>query len=278
MAHDIEKDVARHYGHSGLRKTILDALAAAGLDPQRLLPEDLAPIDEFHVGGRPATKHAVAKMGLQPNAHVLDIGCGLGGASRYIAASIGCRVTGIDLTPEYIEVARLLAEGTGLAERVDYHTASALDMPFGSAAFHAAITLHVAMNIQDRAGLYREIARVLKPGAVFCSYDVMQGEKDGLLYPVPWAETAANSHLTTPQQMWALLAGAGFEVVETEDRTAFGIAFFRDRLAAMGSGPPAPLGLHLLMGANARQKFQNMLANLESSAIAPVVMMARRVA
>ena len=108
-------------------------------------------------------------MGLRPGAHVLDVGCGLGGATRYIAASIGCRVTGIDLTPEYIEMARLLAERTGLADRVDYHAASALDMPFGPAAFDAAITLHVAMNIKDRAGLYREIARVLKPGAAFCS-------------------------------------------------------------------------------------------------------------
>jgi SAM-dependent methyltransferase len=147
-------------------------------------------------------------------------------------------------------------------------------MPFADATFDAAITLHVAMNIKDRAGLYRESARVLKRGAVLCIYDVMQGPNEGLTFPVPWAETAANSHLTTPQEMQALLADAGFSVEEVEDRTEFGIAFFRERLSA--GGPPAPLGLHLLMGATARAKFQNMLHGLEQGAIAPVVMIARR--
>lgn len=275
MAHDLEDAVARHYGASGLPQIILDALTASGLDPDRLRPEDLAPIDEFHIGGRAATEHAVAKMRLWPEAHVVDIGCGLGGAARYIAVKAGCRVTGVDLTPAYIEAARVLTERTGLADRIDYRAASALHMPFDAATFDAALTLHVAMNIKDRAGLYREIARVLKPGASFCLYDVMRGEKGDLRYPVPWAETPATSHLTTPQEMQVLLADAAFQLVETEDRTSFGIAFFRERLAATAGGPPAA-GLHLLMGANAREKFQNMLANLESGSIAPVVMIARR--
>jgi hypothetical protein len=132
------------------------------------------------------------------------------------------------------------------------------------------------MNIKDRAGLYGEIARVLKAGAPLCIYDVMKGARDGLAFPVPWAETPAESHLTNPQEMAALLIAAGFEVVETEDRTEAGIAFFRERLAAAASGPPPALGLHLLMGANSRTKFQNMLANLEAGAIAAVVMIARR--
>ena len=123
-------------------------------------------------------------------------------------------------------------------------------MPFADATFDAAITLHVAMNIKDRAGLYREIARVLKRGAVLCIYDVMQGPNEGLIFPVPWAETSASSHLTTPEEMRALLADAGFSVEEVEDRTEFGIAFFRERLAA--GGPPSPLGLHVLMGETAR--------------------------
>jgi len=277
MAHDLENAVARHYGASRLIETILDALRVSGLDPERLRPEDLAPVDEFHIGGRPATEHAVAKMRLSAGVHVLDVGCGLGGATRYLAAAAGHRVTGVDLTPEYVEAARTLAERTGLADRIDYYAASALDMPFGTATFDAALTIHVAMNIKDRAGLYREIARVLKPGATFCVYDVMKGEKDGLIYPLPWAETAATSHLTTPMETLALLADARFEVVESEDRTDFAIAFFRERLAAATAGPP-PLGLHLLMGANAREKFVNMLANLERGTIAPVVMIARRAA
>jgi ubiquinone/menaquinone biosynthesis C-methylase UbiE len=274
MSNDLEQAVARHYQVSALTERVLKAAVAAGMDPNKLAAEDLGPIDEFHIGGSIATKRLVAKMRLAGTEHVLDIGCGIGGAARYVAASTGCRVTGIDLTPEYIETARALSQRTGLGALNAFHVGSALQMPFADAAFDAAITLHVAMNIKDRAGLYRESARVLKPGALLCIYDVMQGPKDGLEFPVPWAETPANSHLTTPADMRALLAAAGFSVEEVEDRTEFGIAFFRERLSA--GGPPSALGLHLLMGETAPAKFRNMLRNLEQGSIAPVSMIARR--
>jgi SAM-dependent methyltransferase len=276
MGDDLEGAVARHYGGGDLKDRILKAIAAAGLDADSLTPEQLAPVDEFHIGGRAATIHAVAKMGLKADDHVLDVGCGIGGATRYIASTFGCRATGIDLTPGYIEAAEDLARRTGLADRIAYRTGSALAMPFEDGAFDAAITLHVAMNIKDRAGLYREVARVLKPGAIVCVYDVMQGPNTGLRFPVPWAETPATSHLTTPQEMLALLGDAGLVVEEVEDRTAFAVDFFRRNLAGSAAGAP-PLGLHIVMGATAREKFQNMLAGAEAGAIAPTVMIARRV-
>lgn len=273
---DLEDAVARHYGASNLGATILGALAAAGLNPEHLKPADLAPVDEFHIGGRAATVYVLDKLDLTAGSHVLDVGCGIGGATRYMADTLGCRVAGIDLTPEYIEVARMLAERTGLSEAIEYKVASALDLPFGNGAFDAVITLHVAMNIKDRARLYREMARVLRSGGELAVYDVMQGPGAGLTFPVPWAQTPATSHLETPEGMAALLGDAGFDVVETEDRTDYGIAFFRQRLAAMAGGQPPALGLHHLMGADARAKFRNMLAGLEARAIAPVVMIARR--
>jgi len=270
-----ENEVARHYGGSGLLDRIYSGLESAGIALDAVTLEDLAPVDEFHIGGRTATQHVVAKMGLDPHHHVLDVGCGIGGATRYLASEVGCRVSGIDLTPEFIDVARQLAEQTGLADKIDYETASALDMPFDDGAFDAAITLHVAMNIHDREGLYREVARVLKPGSVFCVYDVMKGEADGFAYPVPWADTPKTSRLTTPDETAALLTGAGFEVGEIEDRRQFAIDFFRERMANVGDGPP-PLGLHLLLGPAAREKYSNMLANVENGCISPVVMMAKK--
>lgn len=273
MSDDHEGAVARHYQVSALTERMLKAAAAAGLDIDRLTPDDLGPIDEFHIGGRAATKHLIAKMRLAGSEQVLDVGCGIGGAARYVAASTGCRVTGIDLTPEYIETARELSGRTGLDDRTKFEVGSALRMPFADVSFDAAITLHVAMNIKDRAGLYRETARVLKRGAVLCIYDVMQGPNEGLTFPVPWAETSASSHLTTPLEMRALLADAGFSVEEIEDRTEAGVAFFRERVAA--GGPSSPLGLHVLMGKTAPQKFQNMLQGLEQGFIAPVMMIAR---
>lgn len=275
MSDDLEQAVARHYATADVTKPILDGLKSAGVDIDGLKLEDLAPVDEFHIGGRAASEYVLAKLALAPEHHVLDIGCGIGGTARFMAKSYGCRVTGIDLTPEFIETARSLSERTGLADRVAFEVASALDLPFDDAAFDAAITFHVAMNIRDRPKLYAEAARVLKPGTQFCIYDVMRGKTGALRFPTPWAETAETSHLTSPEEMQDLLAEAGFTVDEVEDRSEAGIAFFRQRLAAATGGPP-PIGLHLLMGPTAREKFSNLLQSLEAGAVAPVVMIARR--
>ena len=272
---DIENAVADHYGVPDLLDRIYAGLEASGADLTRLTLEDLAPVDEFHIGRRKATVHAVGKLSPGADDHVLDIGCGIGGAARYMAAETGCRVTGVDLTPEYIETAHRLTEKIGLGANVAFKVASALDMPFADGEFDKAITLHVAMNIQDWAGLYGEVARVLKAHATFCVYDVMKRGADPITYPVPWAESADTSHLTTSDEMLALLDATGFEVFEVEDRTEFAREFFKQTLAAVGDGPP-PLDLNILMGANAPQKRRNMLDNVENGRITVVQMLARR--
>lgn len=274
MADNLEDAVARHYGVDDLTGRILAAMAAAGIDAERVTAEALAPIDEFHIGGRPATVHAVSKMGLGTGDHLIDVGCGIGGASRYVASAVGCRVTGIDLTPAYVAAAQELTRRTGLGDRVSYRVASALAMPFGDRAFDAALTIHAAMNIEDRRELYREIARVLKPGATLCIYDVMRGEKGDVAFPVPWAETPATSHLTTPQEMQALLRDAGFAMREVEDRTAFALASMRKEAARSAAAGAPPAGPSIVMGASAPEKLRNVRANLESGAIIPVLMLA----
>jgi len=272
---DIERIVARHYGDGDLLLRILAGLEAAGADLGNLKPDDLAPVEEFHIGGRKATAHAVQKMSLSRDQHVLDVGCGIGGAARYIAARSGCAVTGIDLTPEYISVARTLTDMTGLSDRILFEVSNALAMPFGDASFDAAITLHVAMNIRERSALYREVARVLKPGATFCLFDVMKKGDDELLFPVPWATSDVTSHLTTPEEMRWLLDDAGFDVREVSDRTDFAIEFFRESMAAAANGPP-PLGIHTVIGASAGERLGNVASNLENGRIAPVQMIATR--
>jgi hypothetical protein len=131
------------------------------------------------------------------------------------------------------------------------------------------------MNIPDRAGLYREIARVLRPGATFCIYDVMKTGPGDIVYPVPWSETAETSHVASPEETEGYLRQAGFEVVETENRHDFAVQFFRRRLAGGDSEGPPPLGIHLMMDETWREKFRNMLENIEAGWIAPVQMIAR---
>lgn len=277
MTSDLESAVAGHYTTSELEAKILDGLRQIGADLDALTSEDLAPVDEFHTAGRATTLMALKLMSLSPNQHVLDIGCGIGGTARCIAAEFGGRVTGIDLTPDFIDVATSLTVRSGLSDKCDFEVASALDLPFDAAAFDAAVTFHVAMNIEDRDRLYTEAARVLKPGASLCLFDVMKGEGPGMHYPVPWAETAETSFLKTTDETCGYLESNGFQVDKVESLKEFAIAFFKDVFAkaANAKGPP-PLGLHLLTGANAPEKFSNYAKALDDDMIDPTIVIASR--
>jgi ubiquinone/menaquinone biosynthesis C-methylase UbiE len=270
MAIAVEDGVARHYAQDSLEQTITEALAASGADLARLVPADLAPVDEFHIGGRQATVDFVEQLGVAQGARLLDIGCGLGGASRYFAHERSCRLTGIDLTPEYVAVAAALAARVGLSEMVTYRQGSALALPFAGASFDGAYMLHVGMNIQNKGKLLAEVRRVLKPGGVFGIYDVMREGDGDLAFPVPWASTSETSFVAPAADYCRLLQAAGFAVHKERSRREFAMEFFRQlrARAADAKGPP-PLGLHLLMGPTAPQKVANMIDNLQRGLIAP---------
>ncbi|HEX6363657.1 MAG TPA: methyltransferase domain-containing protein, partial [Albitalea sp.] len=155
--------VTAHYGRPDLLDAIDAALRAAGKDPDRLTPPDLAPVDEFHLRGREATLELARLAQPAHGERAVDVGCGLGGSARHLAHAHGCRVTGVDLTPEYIQLARTLTRRVGLDATVDFRVANALEMPFPDAAFDLAWTEHVQMNIADKRAFYGEIARVLAP-------------------------------------------------------------------------------------------------------------------
>ena len=156
-------EIQAHYTRGGLADTLLAALEAAGKDTAKLSLDDLAPIDEFHSRGRDATLELAGLARLMPETRVVDLGCGLGGPARRLAKVFACRVTGLDLTPEYVEVANLLAERTGLESRVAFVQGDACDTAFDDASFDVVWSQHAAMNIPDKAKLYSEAARLLKP-------------------------------------------------------------------------------------------------------------------
>jgi ubiquinone/menaquinone biosynthesis C-methylase UbiE len=268
MPNRSEQQVADHYTHGALEQAILDALRRSGKDLDHLAPADLSPVDEFHVGGRQATIDFAAQLEPKPGMALLDIGSGLGGASRYFTHEHDCRVTGIDLTEEYVRVAAALAGRVGLGERVTYRQGSALALPFDTGTFDGAYMLHVGMNIEDKAAVFAEVRRVLRPNGVFGIYDVMREHDGALSYPVPWASIEATSFVVGAPTYRRLLEAAGFAVRKERSRRAFAIEFFRQMRAAASGGPP-PLGLHVLMGAHSPQKVANMIDNLERGLIAP---------
>ena len=172
----IRHAVEHHYGRGDILTSILQALRDMGKDVTQLTPADLAPVDAFHIRGREATVELAKRAALQPGQRVLDVGSGLGGSVRYLAATHHVQATGIDVTAEYVDVARTLAELVGLQERVTFRQSSALALPFEVGTFDVVWTEHAQMNIADKQAFYAEMARVLGPRGRLVFHDIFQGQ------------------------------------------------------------------------------------------------------
>jgi MPBQ/MSBQ methyltransferase len=270
--------VSAHYTVPDLGARILAVLEEAGKDLDALTIDDLAPVDEFHIRGRTATEELVQWAGVKPDDLLLDVGCGLGGTSRFLAATVGCKVVGLDLTEEYCRVAEMLSTRVGLGERTTFRQGSALELPFDDGHFDVVWTEHVQMNIADKKGFYGEMARVLKPGGQLVFHDIFSGANDGLRFPVPWAADASINHLIGVADLQALLSNCGFSTVRWEDKTDASVDFFQTVLARVQAEGWTPLGLHLLMGDNAADKFGNMFRNLQEDRVRVVQAVMERVA
>lgn len=271
-----EHEVARHYTHGALADAIWSGLRRLKAPGQPIHVDDLAPVDEFHTGGRQATADLVEQLDLRPGVPVLDLGSGLGGTARYLAHRYGCRVTGVDLTEDYVRTAETLTHLVGLGDRVAFHLGKATDLTFADESFARVTLLHVGMNIPDKGALCAEAARVLAPAGLFAIYDMMRTGDGALQFPVPWASRPETSFVADPGAYRLALADAGFEVVAERDRRAFALGFFEAMAARIADQGPPPLGLHILMGAEARSKVANVVDNIRSGKIAPVEIIARR--
>lgn len=254
---DTLEDVRAHYRAAGLVERLKAALAALGPESRQPAPEELAALDHFHTRGIAATAEIAALAGITADMSVLDVGSGIGGPARFVAAAHGCRVTGIDLSEPFVDAARYLTGRTGQDGQVSFMTASALDLPFGDGGFDLVLLLHVAMNIADRARLYREIRRVLRQGGRFATFDVVAagGEPH---FPVPWARTPATSFLLTAPATRAAIEQAGFRTIASRDDTAAALAWVAQNRAA---GPPPSPNLGVVMGPD----FPQLVANLARS-------------
>lgn len=271
-------NIQGHYEQDGqLLKNIESALQKMGKTRDKLSAEDLASVDEFHTGGRTATKNFLDHIAIKPGQEVLDIGCGIGGTARFLASHYASMVTGIDLTAGFINTGNALCEWTGLADKVTLQVGSALSSGFPDDRFDAACMLHVGMNIEDKEGLCKEMARILKPGAQFGIYDVMRIGPGDIAYPVPWASSAEMSFLAGQDVYTSALAKAGFEIEQEYNQLEFALQFMAalKKKNAENNGPP-PLGLQLIMGEAAPVKVKNMVQAMADGIVAPIEIIASK--
>ena len=276
MKNRVNEAIQTHYTRADLGDVILAALEKAGKNISCLTPEDLAPIDQFHIRGRKATLELARAAGLDATMRVLDVGSGVGGTSRCLAKEFGCRVTGIDLTDEYCRAATMLTARTGLADLVDFRQGDATELPFDDQTFDVVWTEHVAMNIPDKTRLYREMHRVLKPGGTLAIYDVLAGPGGPVLFPVPWARTPDTSFLVQPDELRKLLEEAGFTVTDWMDTTETARSWFVALAEKIRTEGLPPLGFHVLLGPDFKEMAQNQGRNLQEGRIVLGQVVARK--
>lgn len=272
-----DEAVSKHYLHGDLLNSIQAAVTKLGKTVDNVTIEDLAPVDEFHIGGRLATENFLHQFEFSEQEHILDVGCGLGGTARFVASNYDAHVTGIDLTREYIETGNALCAWVKLDRKITLRQGNALAMPFDDSAFDGGYMMHVGMNIENKGQLFSEICRVLRPGSFFGVYDIMRDRDGEIAYPVPWAKNESTSKLATTNEYKQALVDAGFEVVRHENRRDFALDFFQQQRAqTKAKGGPPPLGLHTLMQESTAEKVQNMIANIAENCISPVEVFARK--
>ena len=263
----IDDLVDKHYGFGGIMDKIEAALDLADKDIDSLKVDDLAPIDQFHSRGRESTLEVAELANIQATDLVLDVGCGLGGTARHLAEIYNCHVTGLDLTDEYISVGKKLTDLVGLSDRVELHQGSALEIQFDDEQFDIVWTEHVQMNIADKNKFYSEIARVLKPGGRFVFHDIFRGTGDSPFYPLPWAEHESYSFLATEEETLEVFDQVGLTIDQWNVKIQESLEFFNTVIARIEADGLPPLGIHLLMGDNARDKLQNYIQNLTGDRI-----------
>ncbi|MFP5312381.1 MAG: class I SAM-dependent methyltransferase [Actinomycetes bacterium] len=262
---------AFYTGPGQLLAAIGSALEAAGVDRKTLRPADLAAVDEFHIRGRRATLEIIDALALTADSHVLDLGSGLGGPARTLAEVTGCTVTGVDLTPEFCQVATAFSEWTGLSGRTRFQVGDATATGLPGSSVDAAMTVHVAMNIPDKHALYTEAFRVLRPGGRFVVYDVLQGEGGEVHYPVPWADDSSTSFPATLEEMRRLLPSAGFKIVSEVDSSDQSLAWFQQMRARIQREGPPPVTFATFLGESFPQMTANQVANLAEGRIRTVM-------
>lgn len=261
------KHIQDYYTPNDLYNKIINGINEIGKDLSKITIDDLQPVDEFHIRGDAATKELIRLASFTPDMHILDVGCGIGGSTRRLHHETGCRVTGIDLSEEYIDVAERLTALLNMQEKVGFDAASALELPYEDNTFDGAWSIQMNMNVEDKLGWLRELFRVMKPGGRAVLYEVVGNKNTPVYHPVPWAQDASMSFLIPPEPFRKVITDAGFEIEVWNDKTDVARQAFSQMTEPKGEPELPELGVHLLVGRDIRTKAWNLHRNLEEERV-----------
>ncbi len=261
------KHIHSYYSPNNLYNKIIEGLNNLGKDLSKVTPDDLQPVDEFHIRGDTATKELIKLANFIPDMHILDVGCGVGGSTRRLSHETGCHVTGIDLSDEYIDAAERLTQLLNMQDRVKFDACSALDLPFDDNTFDGAWSIQMNMNVEDKQGWLKEMYRVLKPGARAVLYEVFGHEDKAIYFPVPWAQDSSMSFLIPKESFRDVITSAGFNIEVWNDKTDLAQKAFARMTEPKGESTLPELGLHMLIGNDIKTKAYNMRRNLDDERI-----------
>ncbi len=255
---------------SPLTDRILSTLKELGRDRDSLTYRDLIPVSELHNRGKQATSDLARLAGVQPHHHVLDVGCGIGGPARTLAAEFGCRITGVDISEEFCTAARSLNELVGLSLHIEIRQADALALPVEDNSFDIVWTQHASMNIADKPGLFTEMYRVLKPNGKLALHDVMAGPVQPIRFPVPWAPDPSVSFLVTRDEVRTFAQASEFRELAWQDHTRLTEEWWQNMHERASGQKPSPLNPGLVMGSQFPVMANNMYRNIRERRVAIV--------
>ena len=265
---DHTQRLIQHYADANLVHRLREALIAEGDNPDALSCDQIAPIDQLHLGGRAASRQLADKAGFIPGQQVLDLGCGTGGTSRLLLDEYGVQVIGVDITPAFIETAVWLTQACGLHPRAKFICADAQQLPLEAESVDAIWSQHTLMNLPNLEAGLAEAARVLKPGGQLLLHELLQGENPAPLdFPVPWADEAGTSHLRPQQAFEQALSAAGFTLKRSEDISQQALAWRQKHRAKEARGQTGILTPQLIFGPRFIQMGKNLLDNLASDKV-----------
>ena len=268
---------------SHYRRHNLEELVRAALNHAKQLnkPFDhkiIAAVDQFHIGGLTATLKMIELANFKPQDRVLDIGCGIGGPARTIADTCHCHVTGIDLSEDYCQAARLISRQLNMGDQTQFIRANALKIPFNNNSYSALWTQHITMNIADKKALMTEFYRVLKPAGQLLMYEVLctTHANDSIKYPLPWARRSEDSFLDNIHNYEALLHNCGFQLKHLQDVSATAIVSIQSVIKRIKQGEKKDPSLEIILGDSFLTMMENLLESLTNNKLSVVEFIATK--